>query len=307
MNPYHTILVGFALDDRDRTSFRHAAILAKATNAETLIAAHVYRTTRAALPSEAMDALKTDFEEQLRAAVEGERSHLPENVKVETLVREGSPAAELARLAAQTSADLLVLGRQGGASADLLSEMALQLVRKAPCSVFLVPPQAETRYRRILVPLDFSDHSLMALEAAVALARSQPSAALTLQHTYDVPLGWHKSGHSHAEFAARIKKNAEERWAKLVTEVDLGGVDVTIRFDLGDNIPQTILQVSDEMNADLIVMGSHGRTWPAEVLLGHAADIVCSRTTRPILCVKKKGEVVNLLKALLQMFEFQRS
>ena len=44
---------------------------------------------------------------------------------------------------------------------------------------------------------------------------------------------------------------------------------------------------------------------PLGVLLGHVTDTVCDRTARSVLCVKRKGEVVNLLHALLQLLEFE--
>jgi hypothetical protein len=49
----------------------------------------------------------------------------------------------------------------------------------------------------------------------------------------------------------------------------------------------------------------NGRTGPAGVLLGHVAEMICAKSTRPLLCVKKKGEVVNFLHGLLQLFEME--
>jgi nucleotide-binding universal stress UspA family protein len=100
-----------------------------------------------------------------------------------------------------------------------------------------------------------------------------------------------------------MKSLAERQWAELVPAIDFRGVPWSVRFDLGDRVPKTILTVADEVDAQLIVMGSHGRTRPSALLLGHAADSVCSRTMRPFLCVKRKGEVVHLLHALLELFE----
>jgi nucleotide-binding universal stress UspA family protein len=153
--------------------------------------------------------------------------------------------------------------------------------------------------------VDFSEHAREALDVACAIAQFMPGATVTVQHTYEVPLGWHKIGHSYEEFAAIMKGHAERHWNELLPTVNTRGVPCTVRFDLGEKVPKTILAVADEIDANLVVMGSHGRTRPAAFLLGHVADTVCARTARPVLCVKRKGEVVNCLHALLQFFDFE--
>ena len=102
-----------------------------------------------------------------------------------------------------------------------------------------------------------------------------------------------------------MRQLAERQWLEFKATTDLSNVAHSVRFELGDRVPKTILSVAEEMSADLIVMGSHGRMRPSAVLLGHAADSVCSRTTRPFLCVKRKGEVLNLLHGMLRLFEFE--
>jgi nucleotide-binding universal stress UspA family protein len=307
---YQTIVVAAALDDRDATTLRHAARFAQAAASKAVYAAHIIPSFD--LPAEVAEkqpelVLPVDemIEGRLRATVEGQRSLFPAGTNVQCVARQGSLVPELIRLAAQKSADLFCLGCRPPQDNDLLSESAMRLVRKVPCSVFVVPPGVEPHYERILVPVDFSDHSREALEVACAIAQSMPGASVTVQHTYEVPLGWHKSGHSYDEFAAIMKGHAERHWNMLLPKVNFRGVPWSVRFDLGDKVPQTILQVADEIDSNLVVMGSHGRTRPAAFLLGHVADKVCATTARPVLCVKRKGEVVNFLHAMLQFFEFE--
>lgn len=306
MKPYQTILVAAALDGRDETTLRHVAYLAQLTHARDVYLAHVVPTfdlpeTLLQEEPEAVVPVDEEIEARLRQTVARVPGGFGE-AEVHCVARQGSAVAELTKLAAQKAADLLCLGRTG--DPNLLGQPVDNIVRKAPCSVFLIPAGSVENYSRILAPIDFSEHSKQALETACALARGAPNASLTALHVYQVPLGWHKSGHSHEEFAAIMRKHAERHWQTFSRDLETQGVSIDIRFELGEEVTNTILETADAMDASLIVVGSHGRTLPAELLLGHVADSVCAQSTRPTLCVKHKGEVVNLLKAILQFYGF---
>ena len=309
MKPFQTILVSAALDDRDTTTMRHAARFAQGVEAKTVYVAHVAPTFD--LPAqgggkepELAVPVDEEIDQKLRAIIEAQRSLFPAEVVFHCVERQGALATELIRLAAQKNADLVCLGRRAAQGHDSLSESAMRLVRKSPCSVLIVPPGVEARYDRIVVPVDFSDHSRAALSAAFAIAQSMPGATVTALHIYSVPLGWHKGPHSYEEFAAVMKGHAERNWNAFLATVDTLGVPWTVRFELEDDVLKAIVAVADEIDASLLVLGSHGRTRPAGILLGHVADTVCAGTARAVLCVKRKGEVVSLLRALLQFFEF---
>jgi nucleotide-binding universal stress UspA family protein len=312
MERYQTIVVAAGLDDRDATTLHHAARFASVAASKSVYVVHVAHSFD--LPEEIVKEQREpvvpvdeEIEQRLRVLVEAQAGLFPGATQILCVARQGSLVAELVRLAAQKSADLLCLARRPLEAPDTLSDSALSLVRKTPCSVFVIPTGVEPQYERILVPVDFSDHSREALEVACALAQSTPGASVTAQHAYELPLGWHKSGRSAEEFAAIMKGHAERHWNDFLPTVNTRGVPLQVRFDLSENVPvpTTILAAADKIDANLLVMGSHGRTRPAAVLLGHVADTVCSRTARPVLCVKKKGEVVNFLRALLQWFEFE--
>lgn len=285
MKRYQTILVGAALDDRDTTTLRHAARFAQAAESKAVYVAHVAPSFDlpaevTGKPSELVVPVDEEIEQGLRTLFESHRSLFPESTSVHVCARHGSLVPELVQLLAQKSTDLFCLGRRPPQEHDLLSDSAMALVRKAPCSAFVIPPGVEACYDRILVPVDFSDHSREALDVACAIAHSMPGASVTVQHTYEVPLGWHKSPHSYEEFAAIMKGHAERHWNELLPKVNFRGVPWNVRFDLGDKVPKTILAVAEEIDANLIVMGSHGRTRPCGVPAGpRGGHRVCADST----------------------------
>jgi len=306
MTSIKNLLIHLMLDRRDATTLRHAGWLAQAVGPEVIYVAHIAPSFD--LPAELAEQSVTPVDEeivaQLKTALADQQPDLfPSAARVECLAREGPFPTELVRLAAHKSADLICLGRLRPEDQDPVSDAAAVLVRKSPCSVFLVPEGAEPNPKRILVPIDFSAPSRGALEFAIALATATAGASLTLLHVYPIPIGYARAGFTYEQMAARVQKVVEANWLEMQTEVDFRGVPWTIRYQPGDFVAATILAVATEIDAELIVMGSHGRTVPAAALLGHVADSVCSKTTRPFLCVKRKGQVVSLLRAMLQLYE----
>lgn len=310
MTRFQTMVVAVGLDKRDAATLNHAARFAGIAEAKHVYLAHIAPTFD--LPEDLLQKhqeplipIDEEIEQRLRALVEAYPGLFPATSQIHCVARQGSLVPELIRLTAQKSADLLCLARRSLDEADSLSDAALKLVRKTPCSVLVIPAGVPAQYERILVPVDFSEHSRDALEVACAIAKAIPSASVVVVHAYEVPLGWHKSGHSYEEFAEIMKGHAQRHWNEFLPRVNTQGVSLQVRFDLSEKVPRTILSVAEDCDASLIVLGSHGRTQPAAVLLGHVADTVCTRTARPILCVKKKGEVVNFLHALLQFLDLE--
>lgn len=307
MKRYQNIIIVAALDDRDATTIQHAAHFARAAQANAVYVVHVSPSLE--LSSDEVEAhpdlrlpIDEEIEQRLRATVQAHTNLFAPATQVHYAVRQGSLVSELVRFAAQKSGDLLCVGRQPVAVHDALSASAVTLVRKAPCSVFIVPASIEPRFKRILVPIVFTPRCRESLEVAVAIAGQTPGASIVVQNVYSVPIGYHKTGRTYEDFASSMRKLVERQWGDFLPQVAIDTVPWSIRFDLGNKVAGTILAVAQEMDAELIVIGSHGRTRPAGVLLGHVAESVCGHTSRPVLCVKNKGEVVDLIHAMLQLF-----
>lgn len=302
MTDWETIVVYLALDGRDAATAGHAARVARAAGPGAVTFVHVAPTF-----DPPADGSGGPVDEAILARLERARDaygpHFPAGTRIECLVREGRAREELVRLASQRSADLICLPRSRPEDADALDAEAIGLLRQSPASVLLAPAGTEPRYGRVLVPVDFSEASRRALEAALALAADEPGAAVEALHVYGVPIGSYRLGLSSAELAGRLGEEAGRRWEAWRSGLDPGGAALSARFVPGDSVPEGVLAAAREFDAGLIVMGSHGRTRPAAALLGHAADAVGARTTRPFLCVKAKGQAVTLLRALMDLYE----
>ena len=139
--------------------------------------------------------------------------------------------------------------------------------------------------RTILVPSDFSECSEAALRYGLELAR-RFDARLHLLHVVQDPLTqpWAAEGFSAPLFEVvdRWQREAKERLRLSVPEADRGRVTVasTVAWPYAE-----ILRYAIEHNADLIVMGTHGRAGMTHVLLGSIAEKVVRRAPCPVLTV----------------------
>ena len=142
-------------------------------------------------------------------------------------------------------------------------------------------------FRHILVPVDFSEHSKVALRLAVQLARAH-GGQLTLLHVGSEP-GFYVGGPdipltlvAQYEELAAAEGHEVERLAR--EEVP---PDVTWRVELRDGYPpETILAAAESTGCDLIVMGTHGRTGLGRALLGSVTERVLHHAKVPVLVTR---------------------
>ena len=160
----------------------------------------------------------------------------------------------------------------------------------------LVPPELGATItfdvRHILVPIDFSELSGMALATAADLAR-RFSAHMTLLHVYPVPGYVLPDGFVPAgpEVLAQVEARTQESLKAWQTEGQrLSGASVEIASSVGHAATE-ITQCALDRGVDLIVIGSHGRTGFAHLLLGSVAEKVLRSAPCPVLTMRAPKDV----------------
>lgn len=148
-------------------------------------------------------------------------------------------------------------------------------------------------WKTLLVPHDFSPSADRALVEAAALARHH-GARLVLVHVTHLPPGLHADAlladpNSDAGEMIRVdayaRVNATNKLDVLAKPLRDDGVDVETRAAVGD-VPDEILEAARDTGADLIVMGTHGRTGLAHLFLGSMTEKVLRQATVPVLTVR---------------------
>ncbi len=130
------------------------------------------------LSSTAHADMKQRLEEEAVKKVEAMiPAELLESGSVIPIVRFGKPFLEIIQIAKEKNVDLLAIGTHGRAGVDrvILGSVAERIVRKARCPVMVVRGEKYVGFKRIIVPIDLSDCSRIALEYAAATARAHKS------------------------------------------------------------------------------------------------------------------------------------
>lgn len=213
-------------------------------------------------------------------------------------VIEGSPLVELLRRSRDEDIDLILVG--GKSKREDSGTLPEKLVRKAPCSVLILPQGREAKITKVLVPVDFSENSAEAMEVAIAFASASGVPSIDCLHVYRVPTGYHKTGKSYEAFAEIMKGHAENYFRTFVSAFDLKGVVINPIFESANNPAKAIKKVVQDRGADLLVMGALGRSAAAAVLLGSVTERTIRTTDVPLIAVKKKGTGMSLLDVLLK-------
>ena len=139
--------------------------------------------------------------------------------------------------------------------------------------------------KNILVPIDFSDTSLKALQYAVPFAK-QFEAKITLLHVVDVPMYPQEFGYllvDESQALEGTKKSLAELAARMIAPELLADTLVRRGFAF-----DTIVTVAREMQTDLIIATTHGYTGLKRVALGSTAERIVRHAPCPVLVVREK-------------------
>ncbi len=144
--------------------------------------------------------------------------------------------------------------------------------------------------RRILVPTDFTETSEHALQWALALAQ-RLGASVTVMHSYEIPIIGFPDGSLIAtpEIASRI---ADASRAALESTVERQrGRGIPLDSVLREGVAwEEINAVAESIDADLVVIGTHGRRGLTRALLGSVAENVIRTAHRPIVTIRGEHE-----------------
>jgi nucleotide-binding universal stress UspA family protein len=251
-------------------------------------------------PHDYKHLLSSDTHEDMKQRLEAEamekiKGMIPEGLleqeDIVPIVRFGKPFLEIIQVARDEKVDLLAVGTHGRAGMDrvILGSVAERIVRKAHCPVLVVRNRKYIGFKRIIVPIDFSDCSRKALEYAVATARAHESK-LTILHIFEESfvepyINAANSEEEANEIIKEIERVNESKYDDFLKTIDLSGV----KYEklLINGIPETeMVRIAMEQQANLIVMGTHGRSGIKHILIGSTAEEVVRTVHCDIIIVK---------------------
>jgi nucleotide-binding universal stress UspA family protein len=209
----------------------------------------------------------------------------------ELIVDDGTPQALILNRAEEWLADLIIVGSHGQTSAAdaLLGSVTDSVIRHAHCPVLIVRPGKRTG--RIVAGTDFSDPVLPALRAAGDEAK-RTGAELTVVHSLDMV--WSLAAYPALAFggapfnisAGQIKELelvATQRLEESLKQLNVSGDTLVTTGPAGT----ALIDIASERKADLIVVGTIGRTGLRRALLGSVAETVAKGAPCSVLIIRQ--------------------
>lgn len=189
-------------------------------------------------------------------------------------LRGADPVHEIVACAQAQKSDVIVLGRndKAGMLRKIMGPTSVKIIGAAKCSVLIVPAGAVMWHKRVLLATDgsrFSDAAGAAAAKVATMCKLPVSVISTIRPSFT------------PERAAEARQAAEQMHAALVAS----GVEAD-HVVLDGEPNQLILAAAKERGADLIIIGTHGRTGWERLVVGSVTESVVSASTLPVLAVK---------------------
>ena len=238
------------------------------------------------LPEDLSERWRADSEAALHAlAATLERRH---GILAGVHLASGALLGEIARVAEQTSADLIVLGARGSSFVRhlVLGSTAERLVSTGTRPMLVVKQIVHAPYQSVLVPVDFSAASAASLRFAGEVA---PGARVRVLHAFEAPFeGKLRTAGVRdrvlREYRRGAEREAHEQMAALCEEGGTAKAEDKALILHGSAVTR-VLEQEQEDDCDLIVIGKLGKSRLEDYFLGSVTRRVLADSQADVLVV----------------------
>jgi hypothetical protein len=206
--------------------------------------------------------------------------------------RSEDPYKAIVNQAIKNKNTMIVMGRRGrtGLSRLMLGSVTARVIGHAPCNVLVVPKAAQLEFKSILVATDGSKYSAAAASESIGMAKRNGSSLTVISvvpSELTTPTDIDFTVNQRELIAEKEMHNAEKNAKDVKEAAQKEGVSARA-FVMSGKPSEAIIQVAQEKKADLIVLGSHGRTGVEKLLMGSVAERVIVLAACPVLVVKSR-------------------
>lgn len=192
--------------------------------------------------------------------------------------------------AVELGSDVIVIGRRGmsGLRQLMIGSVMAQVVGTAPCNVLVVPRQGKSTFSTIIAAIDGSRHSALAAAHALNIAVCNQASLTIVSVVPSDADNLHNISYAdeHRTLIADQQMLAAEQNVRKVKEMAVKrGVPASGLIFSGSPY-EAILQSASDRAADLIVLGSHGKTALAKVVIGSVAERVVMLASCSVLVAR---------------------
>jgi nucleotide-binding universal stress UspA family protein len=195
-----------------------------------------------------------------------------EGVNCITIVsRSEEPYEDIVHHASKNNVDMIIMGTHGKTHMKrlMMGSVTALVIGHAPCNVLVLPLNSKVKCKNVLIATDGSKYSEAAASEALGIAKRCGSSLIVIS-----------VASSDAEIAS-----AKDNVHKVSEAAEKEGIKTASVVTTGKPY-EAIIETSKQKKADLIVVGSHGRTGLARLLMGSVTERVIGHAETAVLVVK---------------------
>ena len=301
-------------DGNDEVAFAQAVALATRNNTG-LTLVHTIKEIREAIygvPDELLEDLEKEIFTSCKNALEQLAAPHRQSVPIEIRILEGIPFISVIREVLQNRFDLVVKSSEGGFGplSRLFGSADMHLLRKCPCPVWLIKPDQPGPLKRILAAVDLevagTEHNNKSLnrqilEMSISLAHRE-GAELHVVHAWmadaENTLRGVRSNMTQVQvekYVSEVKASRKRLLNRLMQQAR-GWVGQDVFDAVGPKThvvkgpaQKVVTDLARSLSADLLVMGTVGRTGIPGFLIGNTAETILGGIECSVLAVKPDG------------------
>lgn len=286
MRYFERVIVALAHAPVDRDLLRYARLLRQISDAGTSFTfVHALPTADVVAARRGPATTFADTRKALAAVVAEEFGDIDAGALI---VRSGDPVDLLLGLAAESGADLVMVGHRKNARGR--RSFSRRLAIKAPCSVWMVPEGGPATISSVLAAVDLSLPSAQALSLGTLVASRAGLDRCSVLHVVEPS----DLGYDETE-----RMNLMRSLERFMSPIELHDVSVVPVIEESGSVAGVVNALVTRGGHDLVVVGTRGRSPSAAVLLGSESEHVLVESCVPVLITKEPGDRIGVLQALL--------
>lgn len=273
--PLSTVVVATDFSPIARRAVLRAVRLRLARRAHLLLV-HVLPE---GLPRKARSAVAREVKARLHEEAEAARGAADElgrsDLVIRTEVGEGPPAREIVRRARLAASELILLGRHGRRRIRdmFLGSTAERVLRRGEVPVLIVTKSPIRPYTRPLVALDTNETAALVLRTALRTVAHGPTVGIV--HAYDSPYDGLVYPALERKTLLHLRRENRARASRSLAEILRAFEDLDVSFETHLRLGSArvvVPEVASRYKADVLVLGTHGRSALSQFFLGSTAS-----------------------------------
>ncbi len=307
MKRFRRILVYAGGTDGGRSGLRRATQLAQLNSAELTVVDVLPELPESMHWLQELDPLEelevTACNEAMQQLEDLCAGIVPSDLNITTKILSGKPFIEIIREVLKGRYDLVIKTAEQphGVGQRIFGTTALRLLRKCPCPVWIVKPDSDNRFERILAAVDVSttgederrmNHDIIDIAASLAnMEKADLHVATSGQLWMEAWL--ERTDKFTVVDMSRIARERTQRAEHELSQLVRNVTDSTniMEHVVNGSAEVTIPKLVAELHIDLIVMGTVGRAGLSGLVMGNTSEQILDRVDSAVLALKPPGFV----------------